>query len=40
MIIFRFTIGDCAGGHRADNREKNRDVLCVPRKSLIARTVS
>lgn len=28
----RFSIGDCAGGHRADNREKNRDVLCVPRK--------
>lgn len=28
----RFTIGDCAGGHRADNREKNRDVLIVPRK--------
>ena len=28
----RFTIGDCAGGHRADNREKNRDVLVVPRK--------
>lgn len=27
----RFTIGDCAGGHRADNRDKNRDVLCVPR---------
>ncbi|KAK0094149.1 hypothetical protein PV326_011718 [Microctonus aethiopoides] len=26
----RFTIGDCAGGHRADNREKNRDVLVVP----------
>ncbi|XP_070498935.1 receptor-type tyrosine-protein phosphatase U [Chironomus tepperi] len=26
----RFSIGDCAGGHRADNREKNRDVLCVP----------
>ncbi|XP_062547580.1 receptor-type tyrosine-protein phosphatase kappa isoform X2 [Armigeres subalbatus] len=26
----RFTIGDCAGGHRGDNREKNRDVLCVP----------
>ncbi|KOB67756.1 Uncharacterized protein OBRU01_17263 [Operophtera brumata] len=23
----RFTIGDCAGGHRGDNREKNRDVL-------------
>lgn len=29
----RFTIGDCAGGHRADNREKNRDVLVVPRES-------
>lgn len=28
----RFTIGDCAGGHRGDNRDKNRDVLCVPRK--------
>ncbi|XP_058795525.1 receptor-type tyrosine-protein phosphatase kappa isoform X4 [Phymastichus coffea] len=26
----RFTIGDCAGGHRADNRDKNRDVLVVP----------
>ncbi|CAH2042192.1 unnamed protein product, partial [Iphiclides podalirius] len=26
----RFTIGDCAGGHRGDNREKNRDVLVVP----------
>ncbi|BES90224.1 phosphatase [Nesidiocoris tenuis] len=26
----RFTIGDCAGGHRGDNREKNRDVLIVP----------
>lgn len=28
----RFSIGDCAGGHRADNRDKNRDVLCVPRE--------
>lgn len=28
----RFSIGDCAGGHRADNREKNRDVLVVPRE--------
>lgn len=26
----RFTIGDCAGGHRGDNRDKNRDVLVVP----------
>ncbi|XP_057669092.1 receptor-type tyrosine-protein phosphatase kappa isoform X1 [Diorhabda carinulata] len=26
----RFTIGDCAGGHRGDNRKKNRDVLIVP----------
>lgn len=29
----RFSIGDCAGGHRADNRVKNRNVLCVPRES-------
>ena len=28
----RFSIGDCAGGHRADNRDKNRDVLVIPRK--------
>ena len=27
----RFTIGDCAAGHRADNRDKNRNVLIVPR---------
>ncbi|KAK6617293.1 hypothetical protein RUM44_005624 [Polyplax serrata] len=26
----RFSIGDCAGGHRGDNHEKNRDVLMVP----------
>ncbi|CAL8108511.1 unnamed protein product [Orchesella dallaii] len=26
----RFSIGDCAGGHRADNRDKNRDVLIIP----------
>ncbi|OTF70397.1 hypothetical protein BLA29_012812 [Euroglyphus maynei] len=25
------TIGDCAGGHRVENREKNRDVSTVPR---------
>ena len=30
----RFTIGDCAAGHRADNRDKNRNVLIVPRKCL------
>lgn len=28
------TIGDCAGGHRIENREKNRDVAIVPRKTL------
>ena len=27
------TIGDCAGGHRIENREKNRDVAIVPRKN-------
>jgi hypothetical protein len=24
-------IGDCAGGHRLENRGKNRDVMIVPR---------
>ena len=28
----RFSIGDCAAGHRADNRDKNRNVLIVPRE--------
>ena len=28
----RFTIGDCAAGHRVDNRDKNRNVLIVPRE--------
>lgn len=28
----KFTIGDCAGGHRLENRDKNRDVSIVPRK--------
>lgn len=26
----KFTIGDCAGGHRPENRDKNRDVAIVP----------
>lgn len=26
----RFTTGDCAGGHRVENRSKNRDVLTIP----------
>ena len=25
-----YTIGDCAAGHRAENRDKNRNVLVVP----------
>jgi len=25
------SIGDCAGGHRIENRGKNRDVMVVPR---------
>ena len=28
--VGRFTIGDCAAGHRAENRVKNRNVLVVP----------
>ena len=29
-LIPRFTIGDCAAGHRAENRGKNRNSLVVP----------
>jgi len=29
-LMPRFTIGDCAAGHRAENRGKNRNVLVVP----------
>lgn len=29
-LIPRFTIGDCAAGHRSENRAKNRNVLVVP----------
>ena len=30
-MIQKMSIGDCAGGHRIENREKNRDVSIVPR---------
>ena len=36
----RFTIGDCAAGHRADNRDKNRNVLIVPREYEIYSEIS
>ena len=26
----QYTIGDCAAGHRAENRDKNRNVMIVP----------
>lgn len=29
-LLPRFSIGDCAAGHRAENRAKNRNVLIVP----------
>lgn len=30
QMTSKFTIGDCAGGHRLENRDKNRDVSIVP----------
>jgi len=30
QMTSKFSIGDCAGGHRVENREKNRDVSTVP----------
>ena len=35
----RFTIGDCAAGHRADNRDKNRNVLIVPRECPVVSSI-
>ena len=29
-LLPRFSIGDCAAGHRAENRAMNRNVLVVP----------
>lgn len=34
MLTSSLRIGDCAGGHRLENRGKNRDVMVVPRKNL------
>lgn len=31
MLTPTLRIGDCAGGHRLENRGKNRDVMVVPR---------
>lgn len=31
MLTTSLRIGDCAGGHRLENRGKNRDVMVVPR---------
>ncbi|CAG0914746.1 unnamed protein product, partial [Notodromas monacha] len=36
-LAAKFSIGDCAGGHRPENREKNRDVIIVPRLYAAAR---
>ena len=33
-------IGDCAGGHRMENRGKNRDVMVVPRTFLTPTSIS
>ena len=30
MLTAPLRIGDCAGGHRLENRGKNRDVMVVP----------
>lgn len=34
MLTKSLRIGDCAGGHRLENRGKNRDVMVVPRNFL------
>lgn len=32
-------IGDCAGGHRLENRGKNRDVMVVPRELALTKDI-
>ena len=33
-VVPRLTVGDCASGHRVENRSKNRDVIMLPRESV------
>lgn len=28
----KLSIGDCAGGHRSENRNKSRDIMLLPRE--------
>ena len=30
--VTKLSIGDCAGGHRSENRSKSRDIMLLPRK--------
>ena len=32
MLVPKLSIGDCAGGHRSENRNKSRDIMLLPRK--------
>ena len=33
-IVPNIPIGDCASGHRDENRNKSRDIMLLPRKSV------
>jgi hypothetical protein len=31
-LVPKLSIGDCAGGHRSENRNKSRDIMLLPRE--------
>ena len=33
-LVPPLTVGECAGGHRAENRRKSRDIMIQPRESV------
>ena len=33
-LVPPLTVGECAGGHRAENRRKSRDIMIQPRELL------
>lgn len=33
-VVTNLSVGECAGGHRAENRRKSRDIMIQPRKRI------
>ena len=39
-VVPKLTVGECAGGHRAENRHKSRDIMLQPRQYIALHTYS